>query len=137
MHEIILKPFSSTEKGFFHIEKEKRYDEESVKKLIQHRGQAHGWRTSALACERHEGSTIREADYRHRKLIHPVRSGARAPARSGAACQNRDRKTGLFRSRIQHDCHRRRHRDGARRDALFASLARHHCRQRGVYGQRA
>lgn len=99
-------------------------------------GRAHGRSQEPVACQRHARRAVRPSGHRHRQLVHPAGSGTRAPARDRTIRQAADRSARLFRRGIQHHRHRRRHRHGARRHALFAALARDHCRQRRIYGQR-
>ena len=96
----------------------------------------HGRRARALARDRHEGRRFRQADHRHRQFLHPVRARPRAPEGPRPARRARDRGGGRRRQGVQHHRRRRRHRDGPRRHALFAALARDHRRQRRVHGQR-
>ena len=62
--------------------------------------------------------------------------GPRPPEGPRPAGRARDRGGGRRRQGVQHHRRRRRHRDGPRRHALFAALARDHRRQRRVHGER-
>ena len=97
----------------------------------------HGRRPRPVARHRHEGRRFRQADHRHRQLLHPVRARPRAPEGPRPAGRARGRGGGRHRQGVQHHRGRRRHRDGPRRHALFAALARTDRRQRRVHGQRA
>ena len=110
-------------------------DETPTQKCRHDDGPAHGRSQEPVACQRHARRAVRPSGHRHRQLVHPAGSGTRAPARDRTIRQAADRSARLFRRGIQHHRHRRRHRHGARRHALFAALARDHCRQRRIYGQ--
>ena len=56
-----------------------------------HRRPQHGRRPRAVARHRHEGRRLREADHRHRQLLHAVRARPRAPQGPGPAGGARDR----------------------------------------------
>ena len=96
----------------------------------------HGGRARPLARHRHARRRFRQADHRGRQFLHPVRARPRAPEGPRPAGGARDRGGGRGRQGVQHHRHRRRHRDGPRRHALFAALARGHRRQRRIHGQR-
>ena len=96
----------------------------------------HGGRPRPLARDRHEGRRFRQADHRHRQFLHPVRARPRPSQGPRPAGRARDRGGGRRRQGVQHHRRRRRHRDGPRRHALFAALARDDRRQRRIHGQR-
>ena len=96
----------------------------------------HGGRARPLARDRHEGRRFRQADHRHRQFLHPVRARPRASEGPRPARRARGRGGGRRRQGVQHHRRRRRHRDGPRRHALFAAVARDHRRQRRIHGQR-
>ena len=105
--------------------------------FTQHGRPPHGGSARALARQRHEGRTVRQAGHRHRQFVHAVRSRAHASARNRAEDEGAHRGERLFRRGIQYDRHRRRHRHGARRHALLAPVARPHRRFRRIHVQRA
>ena len=96
----------------------------------------HGRRPRPLARDRRQGGRFRQADHRHRQLVHPVRARPRALEGPRPARRPRGRGRRRHRQGIQHHRGRRRHRDGPRRHALFPAQPGDHRRQRRIHGQR-
>ena len=90
-----------------------------------------------LARHRHARRRLRQADRRDGQLLHPVRARPRAPQGPRRARRRRGPRGRRRAARVQHDRRRRRHRDGPRRDALLAAVARADRRRGRVHGQRA
>ena len=102
-----------------------------------HRWPQYGRCPRPVARHRTHKRRLRQADYRHREQLHPVRARPRRTARRRhhrGRCGQAGRR---HRARVQHDRHRRRHRDGPRRHALLAAQPRDHRRLGRVHGQRA
>ena len=97
----------------------------------------HGRSSRPVARHRHDRRRLRQADHRHRQLLHPVRARPRAPEEHGRPRRRSHRSGRRRRQGIQHDRRRRRHRHGPRRHALLPAQPRPHRRLRRNHGQRA
>ena len=141
----MIKAFSPTEKGFFFVypaPMAKAQYAENKKKM------KHPLRSAVTTTGRRTPEPgacgVPTACAKSSSAVRSSASPTRSPSwcRDTSTCEidnmssSASKRSDVCPRNSTHHRRRRRHRHGARRHALFAALARDHCRQRRIYGQR-